>query len=54
MINSAVKGWMEQRPQLRLKENTSANPYFSGTEFQSVLAGRENAQAFVRKKVREL
>ena len=45
---------MEQRLQLRLKGNTSANPYFSGTEFQSVLVGRENAQAFVRIKVREL
>ena len=45
---------MEQRPQLKLKGNTSADPYFSGTEFQSVLVGRENAQAFIRIKVKEL
>ena len=49
MISSAVKGSMEQRLQLKLKENTSANPYFSGTEFQSVLVGRENSQAFVHE-----
>ena len=42
---------MEQRLQLILKGNTTANLYFSGTEFQSVLAGRENAEAFVRKKL---
>ena len=45
---------MEQRLQLKLKGNTSANPYFSRTEFQSVLVGRENAQAFVRIRVRKL
>ena len=45
---------MERRLQLILKGNTSGNLYFSGTEFQSVLVGRENAQAFVRIKVREL
>ena len=42
MINSAVK------------ESMSTNLYFSGTEFQSVLVGRENAQAFVLMKVGEL
>ena len=43
LFKSAVKGWMEQRLQLKLKGNTSANLYFSGTEFQSVFVGRENA-----------
>ena len=45
---------MEQRIQLKLKGNASGNLYFSETEFQSVLVGRENAQAFARIKVREL
>ena len=35
---------MEQRLQLKLKRNTSADLYLSETEFQSVLVGRENAQ----------
>ena len=42
---------MEQK---LLKGNMSTNLYFSGTEFQSVLVGSENAQAFVRIQVREL
>ena len=45
---------MEQRLQLKLEGNTNANLCISGTEFQSVLVGGENAQAFVRIKVREL
>ena len=45
---------MERRLQLKLKGNKSADPCFSGTEFQSILVGRENALAFVRIKVREL
>ena len=44
---------MEQRLQLKLKGNTSANLYFSGIQFQSVFVGGENVQAFVRIYVRE-
>ena len=38
VINGAVKCSTEQKLQLKLKGNTNASLYFTGTEFQSVLS----------------
>ena len=40
---------MEQRLQLKLKGNTSANLHFSGTEFQSVLVGNLVSSRYPRQ-----
>ena len=42
MINHAVKCLMEQKLEVKLKGNTSASLYFTGTEFQSVYVSGEN------------
>ena len=47
VINGAVKRSIEQKLQLKLKGNTNASLYFTGTEFQSVFVSRENVNAFV-------
>ena len=51
MIYSAVKVEWRTKTTAQTEREQSPNLYFSGTEFQSVLVGGENAQAFVRIRV---